>query len=75
MDEMTRPSQIQVILQMGTSPWGTHSTSFPYWGQCWTMEARELMVTRAVARRGSAEKSECPWSQRLEGDQITGISY
>lgn len=28
-----------------------------------------------MARRGSAEKSECPWTQRLEGDQITVISY
>lgn len=27
------------------------------------------MVTRAVARRGSAEKSEYPWGQRLGQDQ------
>lgn len=40
------------------------------------MEARELMLTRAVARRGSDEKkSEWPWSQGLEGDQITVIYF
>lgn len=70
---MTCPSQIQVTLACGEESLLHTQHSLPILRPVLDTEARELMVTRAVARRGSAEKSECPWSQRLKGDQITVI--